>query len=311
MIKIPYEQLLDKIQTEKGIKKEEIEVQIKAKIAQLSGLISQEGAAHILANELGVNIGAPEGKVTIKQLLAGMRNVTLVGKLLKMFDIREFDTGARKGKVGSFIIGDETGTIRVTCWNDQTTMMEKLKVDDIVQVENCFVRENRGSLEIHINDKSIIKQNPEGLQIAEIKQDAIQTLTRKNIVDLQESDINVEILGTIVQIFDIKFFERQNNVISYVTNVYLDDGTGNIRVAFFTNQLQHLLKKTDEEIKIYQTSPEQFQNIKTDLLGEMIKITGRVKKNAMYDKMEFVASYVDTDVNPEEEIQRLREELEQ
>jgi ssDNA-binding replication factor A large subunit len=311
MIKIPYEQILQKIETEKGITKEKIEQKIQAKMEQLSGLISKEGAAHILANELGVKIGAPEGKVQIKQLLAGMRNVEIAAKILQKFDVREFQSGERKGKVGSFIVGDETGTIRVTCWNEQTAAMEPLEKNNIVKIENGFIRENRGTLELHLNDKSIITKDPEGVTIGEVKQvPTIGEPTRKNIAKIQENDTNIELLGTIVQVYDLKFFDRKDGATSYVTNCYLDDGTGNIRVAFFANQLQQLTKKSDEELQMFKAAPEGFQQIKTDLLGEMVKIVGRAKKNQMFETLEFVANRVDTDVNPEQEIQRLQEELE-
>ncbi len=92
--------------------------------------------------------------------------------------------------------------------------------------------------------------------------------------------------------------------------MYLDDGSGNIRVVFFGNQIQQLLKKSDEDILIYRTAPEAFEKVKTDLLGEMIKVTGRSTKNEMFNKVEFVASTVVTNINPEEEIIRLQDELE-
>ncbi|PIN77964.1 hypothetical protein COV16_06355 [Candidatus Woesearchaeota archaeon CG10_big_fil_rev_8_21_14_0_10_34_8] len=332
MIKIPYEQLLEKIKTEKNISNEEIEKHIQAKMGQLSGLISKEGAAHILANELGVKLGAPEGKIKINKILAGMRSIEIVGKVIRKYDIREFQSGERKGKVGSFVVGDETGTIRITCWHDQTSLMESLQENDIIEIKDGTVRENRGALEIHLNEKSKITKNPEGITVGEVKQNIASQVSRKSINDLKENDINIELLGTIVQVFDIKFYERcpqcrkrikeqesgfqcqQHGVVQpeygSVMNLYLDDGSNNIRVVFFANQIQQLLKKTDADLQVFRQSPETFEKIKTNLLGEMIKITGKASKNQMFDRLEFVVNTVDTNVNPEEEIARLKSELE-
>ena len=50
MIKIPYEQIVERIKTNANISEDEIKERVNAKMKQLSGLISKEGAAHIVAN---------------------------------------------------------------------------------------------------------------------------------------------------------------------------------------------------------------------------------------------------------------------
>lgn len=330
MLKIPYEQVLKEIQTKTNMTEEQIEQQIKEKMELLSGLISKDGAAHILANELGIKLTAPEGKRKINALYAGMRSSELVGKVLRKFDVREFQSGDRHGKVGSFIIADETGTVRVTCWHDQTKAMDGLRENDTVAIMDSMVKENRGTLEVHLNERSKILQNPPGVVIEGIKAPAVSM--RKAIAALSENDLNVELLGTIVQVFDIKFFERcpvcrkrikeqeagyvcqEHGAIkpeySFVMNLYLDDGSGNIRIVLFGQQVQQLLKKTEEELQIYRTAPEAAEKIKTELLGEMVKITGKCTKNQMFGHLECIGQRVETDINPEEEINRLQSELE-
>lgn len=331
MIKIPYSVLLEKIKTKTGMTQEAIEKQIEEKMEQLSGLISKEGAAHILANELKVDLSLPQLALKIRDVYAGMKAGEILGRLVKKYDIRDFQSGERKGKVGSFLIADETGTMRVTCWNEQTKEMESIQENDVLMIQDGTVRENRGALEIHLNERTKITRNPEGKTITAIKITE-PTLIRKAIKELSATDINVEILGTIVQVFEPKFFERcpvcrkrikQQEVgfqcpehgltkpdYGYVMNIYLDDGSGNIRVVFFGQQMQQLLKKTDEEILVYRTTPQAFDKIKTDLLGEMLKTTGRVNKNEMFARLEFVANKIVMNINPEEEISRLQQELE-
>ncbi len=331
MIKIPYSVLLEKIQTKTGMTTEAIEAQLQQKMEQLSGLISKEGAAHILANELKVDLSAPQLVLKIRDLYAGMKTGEILGKVLRKYDIRDFQSGERKGKVGSFLIADETGTMRVTCWNEQTKEMESLQENDVLVIQEGTVRENRGALEVHLNERTKIIRNPEGKTVAAVK--AVEPIgVRKAIKDLSGTDINVEILGTIVQVFEPKFFERcpvcrkrikQQEVgfqcpehgltkpdYGYVMNVYLDDGSGNIRVVFFGQQMQQLLKKNDEEILVYRTTPQAFDKVKTDLLGEMLKASGRVNKNEMFARLEFVANKIEMNINPEEEISRLQQELE-
>jgi len=74
--------------------------------------------------------------------------------------------------------------------------------------------------------------------------------------------------------------------------VVLDDGTENIRCTFFRDQAEKLLEKSKDEIMKYRAAPEEFEQVKTDLLGNQLKIIGRAKKNEMFDRIEFIAQLV-------------------
>jgi len=205
MIKIPYDHILEKIKKEGNISEEEINTKIDLKMKQLSGLISKEGAAHIVANELGIKLfESTSGKLQIKNILSGLRNVETVGKVIQTYELREFTTNDRKGKVASALIGDETGTIRVVMWGDQADVINTIKQGDTVKVIGSYVRENNGFNELHINEKSKILVNPEGEKIDSV---AKKVSERKSIEKLTDKDQFAEILGTIVQIFDPRFFE--------------------------------------------------------------------------------------------------------
>src|SRR3989344_3405372 len=91
MMKIPYEEIVLKINESTKMPASEIEERVEKKLKQLSGLISKEGAAHIVANELGVKIfEVLSGKLQIKNVLNGMRDVETIGKVLQIFDMKEF-----------------------------------------------------------------------------------------------------------------------------------------------------------------------------------------------------------------------------
>ena len=65
MFKIPLPELKGKIVLSKKISPSELDARIKEKINELSGLISEEGAAHIIANELGIELTKSAGKLKI------------------------------------------------------------------------------------------------------------------------------------------------------------------------------------------------------------------------------------------------------
>ena len=327
MIKIPYEEIILKINEKTKMTTNEIEDRIDKKMSQLSGLISKEGAAHIVANELGVKIFEPlSGKLQIKNILTGMRDVETIGKVLQVSDTREFMRNDVVSKVASMLIGDETGTIRVVLWGSQADNAAALGSNDIVKILGGYVRDNNGRKEIHLNEKSQLLINPKGEIVNDIAFE-FKNRGRKEIKELNENDNDIELLGTIVQIFDLKFYEicprcskrakpstdffvcsEHGNVIpaySYVLNAVLDDGTETIRCVFFRNQLERLLNLNQEQLLKFKNEPADFEAVKNNLLGTIVKLNGRTNKNSMFNRLEFVVNGVDINPNPEEELKRL------
>jgi len=299
MIKIPYERLIEKI-VEAGHRKEDIEGRVKAKMEQLSGLISQEGAAHIIANELGIKLMEEKKNVKIADILPGLRDIEIVGKVLSFYGVREFEVQDRKGKVANLLLGDETGKIRTVFWGDVTEKVKDLQSGDIIRVKGGYTKENRNFTEIHLNDRSEVVINPEGETVhADIKPE------RKPVSELQEND-QVELLGTIVDMYEPRFFEDKfgRDGTTYVMNAVLDDGTDNIRLAFFRHALETFVGRSKDEILTWQGNPAEFIKIKGDLAGKIVKLTGRVSKNKMFDRKEFIVSSVELNPDPQEELDR-------
>ncbi len=331
MIKIPYEQIIEKIKLDANISEEEIDNKINAKMKQLSGLISKEGAAHIVANEMGIKLfEAFSGKLQIKNILPGLRNVDTIGKVTQVYELREFITNGRQGKVASLVIGDETGTIRAVLWGDQADNIKNIPRGAILKIAGGYVRENNGNIELHVNERSKLIINPEGETVIGVKAAEQEATVRKPIDKLAESDNNVEILATIVQVFDPRFFpvdpetgkkvtesegsyylnekRVENPDFSYVVNIVVDDGTDNIRAVFFRDSMEKLLNADKKQILSYKENPSSFEEVKSNLLGTLVKIYGRVKRNLFFDRLEIVANGVSINPDPDEEIKRLEEE---
>jgi len=326
ILRIPKEKIIEKIKEKTGLSDKEISKRIKDKMDLLSGLISEEGAAHILANELGVKIFEDAGKLQIKNVLPGMKTVEIAGKVIKIYETRTFDKNNRKGKVASFLIGDETGLIRIVAWNDKVDILSNMKETDAIKIENGYAKENNGRIEVHLGDKSKTTITPGDGSSIKVKE---STKERKKIKDLNENEENVEILGTILQVFDPKFFEvcpecnkrvkqredgffcEQHNIVnplySYVLNLLLDDGSDNVRIVLWRNQVQKLFNMNDQEILEKKTTG--FEDMKNELLGKIVKFVGRTNKNQMFERIEFTPQLVFTNPNPEEEIERLNKEI--
>jgi len=329
MYKIPLPEIKEKLIQSGKITPRELDERIKKKINDLSGLISEEGAASIIANELGVNLySTSQNKLKIKEVYAGMRDVSTLGKVVKKFEQREFTKGESKGKVCSVILGDETGTIRVVFWNEQVDMLAKVNVDDILLIKDAYVRENNNDREIHLGNRGEMVINPAGQTVGNVAvlPPKALNLERKKIEALKDGEEGIELMGTIIQVLDPRFFntcpkcgkrvvesegnfmcdehKAVNPTVSYVLNAIIDDGTGTIRAVFWRNQTNHLLGKEDAEVAGYKNDLSKFEDVKNDLLGEQFKLIGRVKRNEMFDRLELNVQLVER-ATPQEEIIRM------
>ncbi len=332
MIKMPFEEIVARIKEKSGLSEDEIKGKVEAKVKQLSGLVSKEGAAHILANELGIRLFEQlSGKLEIKNILSGMRDVEVLGKVMAIYEARPFSSNGREGKVGSMVIADETGQVRLVLWNTQADNIERLKVGDVVKVKGGYVKERNNSQEVHLNEKGRLAINPEG-ETVNVQPRMMQQTVRKQLSDLQGTESSVEVLATVVQVFEPRYFEVchcgkrarptetgtncdiHGNVkpaYSYVLNAFIDDGTDSVRAVFFREQAQRLLNKKNEEMLSYKDSPEMFEAARNEILGSNVKITGRAARNEMFDRIEVVAQRVELNPEPDQEIARIEEELKQ
>ncbi|MBN1275131.1 hypothetical protein JXA12_02470 [Candidatus Woesearchaeota archaeon] len=329
MIDLPLPAIIDKIAEEKGLSEEAVKERIKKKLDELSGLISDEGAAHIIANELGVKLYEPGKPLSVDQLRPGMRNIEIVGKARQVYEIREFATERRSGKVANFLLTDQTGTTRVVLWNEQADKLHELKAGDVIKIKGGYARSNNDRVELHLGTEAKLYVNPEGVEVdVDIESSPRPAAMTKRIADLSSEDQNVTVVATVVQVFDPRFFavckecnsrvkEEDGGFVcpthgavqpayNYVMNLYLDDGSDNIRCVLWREQVDQLLGETSEELAKYKDDPAAFEQHKTDLLGIILKVRGRVNQNETFGRLELVAYETTKDVDPEKELADLK-----
>lgn len=311
---LSYDQAVAKILENSSLTEDEISSRVNEKLNQFAGLVSKEGAAHILANELGIKlITNVVSRFKIANIVVGMSNAEVLTKVLAVFPAREFSSNGRSGQVGTAILGDETGTIRGVFWNEQANKLAFIKTGDVLKLKGVYVKESRDKTpEVHFNDRSTMVVNPPGetVDAVEYRRQAVE----KRLNEISDADSYVDTAGTVVEVFDIRFFEvcsqcgkrarpendayvcRQHGPVtpdySYVLNVFLDNGTAQVRTVFFREMVQKLLGRTNEELLAFRESPEAFEEVKTDALGKFLRISAKVNKNEMFDRIELIANDV-------------------
>jgi replication factor A1 len=298
-----YQQLIELISENSGLSLEEIERKIEAKQAKLAGLISKEGAAQVIAAELNINFDMQ--LVKINQIVPGMRKINLVGKVINLFPIREYNKNGRSGRIGSFILADDTSNIRTVLWDENhIELIAKGEIvnEGVIEINNATLRNG----ELHLTSFSEIKGSNQ--TIGNIVSE--KPTTEKKIVDFNQGD-SASTRAFIVQMFDPRFFyvcpqcrkkasesgecQEHGKIVPEkraLLNFVIDDGSESMRTVMFSDQLEKLMSK--EEIE----TPELFNAKKKELLGKEMVINGQVRKNQMFDNNEFIVSDVqDIDID--------------
>jgi len=308
-----YSRLIERISKASGKEKDEINRLVEAKRAKLSGLISREGAAQIVASELGINFD--KEKVKINEIMQGMRKINVLGKIIEMSRVREFKKENREGKVINFVLADDTSNIRTVLWDtNHIELIEKglIKEGDVVEISNASLRNN----ELHLGGFSDIKIS--NLVMENIKEER-EFFSRK----IEELNIggSFKVRAVIVQVFEPKFFEvcpecdgrligemdgficeKHSRVIPKkraLLSLVLDDGSSSMRAILFSEQIEKLgLSKEDLD-------GENFIQKRGLILGSEFFFFGNVRQNKLFNNLEFFVSDISSI-----EIEKLIEELE-
>jgi replication factor A1 len=124
-LNMPLEKVIEKIVAGTNLSKEEVKKRIDEKVKELGGLITIEGAAHIIARELEINLYEEKQKqqlkpTTISELMPGMNNVVLTGMIKRFYSPAKFSrSDGTEGAVQNVLVVDKTGECRLVLWDSQ------------------------------------------------------------------------------------------------------------------------------------------------------------------------------------------------
>lgn len=323
-----FEEILEKIIEATGMKREEALRRIEEKKRELSNLISDEGAAYILAKDLGITlIKRKSYDIKIGDIVAGMKNINVVGRIIEVSEVKTFERVGEnekgEGKLLSFFIGDDSGIIRVVLWDDEIKKFRGFSKGDVVRIVDAYVRDNFGSPELRVSRGEIelvtgedAKKIPSIEEIEKIERE----YHRYNISDLEEGR-HASIRACLVQVFDINPFfficPECNQVVKEVCEIHkkrepmlvisgvADDGTGNIRIVIFRENAEKILGVSARQA--FESNLNVYNELQK-VLGKDFIFKGYVKRNRIYDRLEFVVNSVE-DVDIKKEIERLENEI--
>jgi len=281
-----------------GLSKKELEIQIKKKSEEFQGFISEQGILFIIAKENGIDLQSPdiglidpeedidyeEFAINISEIREGMSNIILVGKIIRIFKPHNFNRkDGSLGTVGSFLITDSSGIIKIVVWDEKVDVMKNrfFQEQTIIRIIRGYSKMGTNmKLEVHIGKRSQIILTPDDISLKKRKKlEDLQTKHSANEIEPQKSDLNIndlakqhkyisQIQGTI-QIQEFKEINKNNGEKNFLLKLLISDNNSSNRVLVWGMYAINCLKIIND--------------------GDLVSLTNlMVKKNPFSNEYELI-----------------------
>lgn len=97
----------------------------------------------------------------ISELQPKTGNVDIELEVIEKQEPREFSKFGKSGRVCNCVGKDETGTVKITLWNEQ---IDEVNQGDVVKFENGYVNEFQGDMQVttgKFGQMSVLKKSEE------------------------------------------------------------------------------------------------------------------------------------------------------
>jgi replication factor A1 len=87
--------------------------------------------------------------VAIKDLQDGQKRVSVEAKVVEKSDVREVKSKFKDEtyRIVDAVVADETGSIKLTLWNDQINLVN---VGDNIKIENGYITSFKGEIQLNV-----------------------------------------------------------------------------------------------------------------------------------------------------------------
>ncbi len=323
------EALIEKVVDESDLDNEDIKEKVEEKMEEFEGLVSEEGAVHLVAKEHGIDLSEERSKeLEIKNIVPEMRKVQIAGKILDISDKNTFQRDDGEGQVQNLVLGDNSGSIRVTLWDEQTEIAESVEEGDVIEISGAYsVEDNRGKAELRLGDNAQVKMSEEDFDEVEL-----QTATEVPVSEVAGENNTFTVKGMVMRVYTSNPFFRvdpdsgdtvkEDEDGKYVTDdgeeveepegrlaisAVIDDGSSSIRTVFFGQQARKLLDLDEEEEK--DMDIDAVEDAAEAIEGLEVQVEGRTRYNDYFGRIELLANNIEP-LDAEKELKALLDVLE-
>jgi replication factor A1 len=174
----------------------------------------------------------PSSLIKIKDVKSGLNDVDVLGRVLSIGQVREFQRrNGQTGIVGSLFVMDESGSIRVTLWDDTTAMLDQMSINDVLLIEGGNAREGMaGRPELNVGSLGELTINPSGVREDILPRALTGTVS---ISDLKVGMQNVVVEGRLLEDPIIRNITTRDGENLRVASLRISDSTGDIDVSLW------------------------------------------------------------------------------
>lgn len=217
------EEIFEVLHERKDLSFEEFEALVERKMDSLGGLCDYETAAKLVASDMGVN---PEVEFKeIGEISADDEFVSFVGKVVHTGGTHEFSReDGSLGRVANVHVADETGEIRLAVWDEVADMVKvgELEVGEVLSIEGAKVRDGPNGLEASVTGSTEMKRDDSDVEVTEAFVD---------VGDLEPGLGAVHVRGRVLDVSDVRTFDRDDGSTGKVASLRVGDETGKVRVS--------------------------------------------------------------------------------
>jgi ssDNA-binding replication factor A large subunit len=235
------------------ISREEILERLERKKRKTDGLIADGTLLRMIAGELGV--GTPREvstpRVSVKDLVPGLNDVTIVGRVIAVFPPKTFgrDNGRR---VVNLLVADRSGILRVALWDNNAGLVEsgQVNVGQIIGISHGYVREAYdGKIELNVGGRGGVEIDPKDVDARNYPSVSKFVTKIGEIAQAKKKKVNVA--GVVKELFPVSAFTRRDASVGKVMRFRLADETGETTVVAWNERAEELERTLKEGIRLH------------------------------------------------------------
>ncbi len=231
------EAVVKKIVAYTGKPRADIDQAIEAKKEKFAGLLTDAGAAFMVAKSLGLDLEFEKNiseRMKLAQLEEGMNNVDLEVVVKQAFQPKRFEKGEKKGRLCNLLVADDSGEMRLTVWHNDVQKLEDEKIErgSPLLLKNCYVTA--------FNDKKQLNLGYNGqLIVQSTRKEGLPDCTRPlvKLAELKPGMNDVDVLARVARVYEQKGFEsagRKGSLLSFE----LADASGRVRATAWNDLVE-------------------------------------------------------------------------
>lgn len=248
---------------------EEVLEKIREKKRKAGGYFTDDVAARIVASELGVEIPEKTKKLlelSIKDLISGLSDITVTGRVVAVYPVRSFTrSDGTEGQIARLLIGDKTGMVKVTLWNNKAAIVKtgKIKPGQIIRISHGYVRGGwDGKPELHMKKQGEIQIAPSGVMKNDYPK--ITDFLRK-IGTIKKKGVKAHFVGIVRDISPVYTFQRRDGTTGKVRRIMLEDETGRTTAVIWNKKVDQLEKiEKDNCLQVINSRVKEGRNGKLE-----------------------------------------------